>query len=164
MESEADAQEVNATGVGSMSTFYHGKKAALRLLALEKLGNGSAPFKFKSRAKHSMYKECHECQTKRLAIQRAIKYVQPHLLLCFTCMPMQLECGHVSEDQDGSTVHKRLLHACLLREKWSPSEIKQLKDDYADHLQWMMAQRRKMDQFSMMAHHQGTQTPCSALW
>ena len=86
-ESASDAQEVKATGVGSMSTFYHGKRAALRQLAEEKLGKGSAPFKFKSRAKHSMYKECHECQTKRLAVQRAIKYVRPRLLFALHACP-----------------------------------------------------------------------------
>ena len=82
-----DANEVEASGVGSLSTFYHGKRNALKFLAEEKLGKGATPFKFKSRAKHSAYKECHDCQTKRLAVARAIKCVhalarhgKPHLL------------------------------------------------------------------------------------
>ena len=58
---------------GSMSTWYDGKKAALVRLAQDYLGADSAPFKFVSRAKHSAYKECHLCQTGRLAIDEAIR-------------------------------------------------------------------------------------------
>ena len=57
---------------GSISTFYAGKRSALQQLAIEKLGLQAKPFKFKSRKKHSAYKECTECQTKRLAIRAAI--------------------------------------------------------------------------------------------
>ena len=53
---------------------------------------------------------------------------------------------------------------CLLREKWPASEIQLLKEDFASHIQWMMGQRRKMDQFSMMAHNNGARPPCYALW
>ena len=41
------------------------------------------------------------------------------------------------------------------RNKLPPSEILVLKQEYASHIQWMMAQRRKMDQFASMAHHEG---------
>ena len=85
--------------VGSEGTWYEGKKEALQLLAHEKLGQNSPPLQFKSRAKHSAYacgrvacgrvavwpcgraecfavvgryKECHDCQTKRLLIARLI--------------------------------------------------------------------------------------------
>ena len=66
-------------GVGSEATWYSGRAAALVQLAKEKLDADSqtTTFVLKSRAKHSAYKECHQCQTGRLAIQQAIKDRQP---------------------------------------------------------------------------------------
>jgi hypothetical protein len=105
---EADAGD----GKGSMGSWYAGRAEALQELAEEKLGPNSEPFKFKSRAKHSAYKECHDCQTKRLAIRDAI------------------------------------------RRGASPDEIRLLKEDYANHLQWMIKQRRKQDSIIQMATHE----------
>ena len=50
---------------------------AAQVLADAILGPNHAPFKFKSRAKHSAYKECHVCQTNRLAVSEAIKRRAP---------------------------------------------------------------------------------------
>ena len=64
-------------GVGSLTTWYRGRDEALQLLAFEKLGPGSKAFEFKSRAKHSAYKECADCQEKRLAKRAAIRRRAP---------------------------------------------------------------------------------------
>ena len=48
-----------------------GLSLALKQLGDEKLGVGLT-FVLKSRQKHSAYKECFDCQTKRLAIAKAI--------------------------------------------------------------------------------------------
>lgn len=53
---------------------------ALRQHGEEKLGPGMS-FKFKSRVKHSAYKECNECQEKRLRIRDAIKDGLPPSLI-----------------------------------------------------------------------------------
>ena len=62
---------------GSIATWYQGRTEALQVLATQKLGPGSQPFKFKSRQKHSAYKECTDCQTLRLAVSEAIKRRAP---------------------------------------------------------------------------------------
>ena len=89
---------------GSITTWYQGRTEALEVLAYQKLGPGSAPFKFKSREKHSAYKECTDCQTLRLAVSEAIKRRAPS------------------------------------------DEIREFKEAYASHLQWMLKQRAVMDQ------------------
>ena len=58
---------------GSMATWYDGRQAALMSLAQQRMGLGSKPFTFKSRAKHSAYKECDTCQKGRLGIAEAIR-------------------------------------------------------------------------------------------
>ena len=98
---------------GSMPSWYRGRKEALRLLAIQKYGPNAAPFQFKSRAKHSAYKECADCQTLRLAITEAI------------------------------------------RRRESPDIIKARKQEYNNHLQVMYAQRRKLEQITQMAGHEG---------
>ena len=75
--------------------------------------------RFKSRAKHSAYKECTECQKRRLAVAAAIKRRAP------------------------------------------ANEIQALKDEYASHLQWMMKQRRRLEQITHMANHEGMIVECS---
>ena len=64
-------------GGGSMTSWRRGQQLALQQLADEKVGPGSAPFKFESRRKHSMYKECKDCQDLRLDYERAIKERAP---------------------------------------------------------------------------------------
>ena len=56
---------------GSLATWYRGRTLALSQLGEDKLGAGHR-FVLKSRQKHSAYKECYDCQTKRLAIAKAI--------------------------------------------------------------------------------------------
>jgi hypothetical protein len=58
---------------GSMATWYDGREAALLSLAQQRMGLGSKPFTFKSRAKHSAYKECTLCQEGRLDVAEAIR-------------------------------------------------------------------------------------------
>jgi hypothetical protein len=99
--------------MGSMGTWYAGRREALALLAKEKLGPNSEPYKFKSRAKHSAYKECAICQQLRLAVAHAIARGE------------------------------------------APDVIQRLKNDYVAHLQWMLGQRRKQEQITQMAGHEG---------
>ena len=68
----ADAAESK----GTITTWYDGKHRALRQLGRDRLPEGQ-PFQLKSRAKHSAYKECADCQTKRLAVERAIRSNEP---------------------------------------------------------------------------------------
>ena len=63
-------------GEGSIATWYRGRKRALEDLALFYLEPGKH-FRFKSRQKHSAYKECHECQSLRLTIARSIAQADP---------------------------------------------------------------------------------------
>jgi len=99
--------------VGSMATWYRGRKAALQQLAINEEGANAKPFKFKSRAQHSAYKECPVCQSRRLAVAYAIK------------------------------------------SKMSPAEIRRRQEAYAAHLQWMMAQRRCMEEMVQLANNSG---------
>ena len=69
--------ETDDLAYGSIATWYQGRTEALQALAIQKLGPGSVPFKFKSREKHSAYKECTDCQTLRLAVSEAIKRRAP---------------------------------------------------------------------------------------
>ena len=109
-DDEEDAEEVNvdSSASGSISVWYKGREKALKQLGEEKLGEGKC-FKFKSRVKHSAYKECTDCQRLRLAIQLAIE------------------------------------------QRLSISRIKQLQEEYASHLQWMMRQRRELERIVQMA-------------
>ena len=50
---------------GSEATWYRGKACALVQLAADKFGPESLPFKFKSRAKHSAYKEGECCKSRQ---------------------------------------------------------------------------------------------------
>lgn len=59
-----------------MIRLKHFFRLALQQHGEEKLGPGKT-FIFKSRQKHSAYKECDECQTKRLRVRRAIQEGQP---------------------------------------------------------------------------------------
>lgn len=74
--SSADDDTVGDAGdqqsKGSSSTWYHGRALALKQLGEERLGKGLS-FQLKSRAKHSAYKECHECQKLRLEVKEAIR-------------------------------------------------------------------------------------------
>ena len=110
LRSEAKADD----NYGSQGTWYLGRAEALQRLAHKKLGAGAKAFKFVSRAKHSAYKECHECQTKRLAKAAAIARGAP------------------------------------------PDEIKALDADLTSHLQWMYAQRLRLEQITQMAGHEVT--------
>ena len=106
--------EAKGDGYGSQGTWYLGRAEALQRLAHQKLGAGTKAFKFVSRAKHSAYKECHDCQTKRLAKAAAIARGAP------------------------------------------PDEIKALDADLTTHLQWMYAQRLRLEQITQMAGHEVT--------
>ena len=72
-ECEGADEESNDDECGSRRTWYDGRAAALKHLAVQKLGPESKAFEFKSRAKHSAYKECADCQEKRLAKRAAIR-------------------------------------------------------------------------------------------
>ena len=99
-------------GKGTISTWYNGKERALQVLGKELLPSGK-PFVLKSRAKHSAYKECADCQRLRLAVDKAI------------------------------------------RTRQSPDVIWQKKKEFSAHLQWMMEQRRVLEQITQSAHHDG---------
>ena len=74
---DEESESGNEDECGSRRTWYDGRAAALKLLADQKLGPGSKAFQFKSRAKHSAYKECADCQEKRLAKRAAIRRGAP---------------------------------------------------------------------------------------
>ena len=68
---DPDAEDHEDHEYGSQATWYAGRSEALQLLAQEKLGADSKPFTFKSRAKHSAYKECHDCHCSGLYVRIA---------------------------------------------------------------------------------------------
>ena len=75
-DSEVDGDDdISSLGglKGSASTWRRGRQRALVQHSREKLDDCSQVFRLISREKHSAYKECHKCQTKRLAIEDAVK-------------------------------------------------------------------------------------------
>ena len=80
MNGTADQLQADEGTSGSTATWYRGRAAALQQLADEKLPPGDK-FNFKSRQKHSAYKECHTCQVKRAAVARAIALRLPPAII-----------------------------------------------------------------------------------
>eukprot|EP00965_Chrysotila_dentata_P008439 274531-Pleurochrysis_carterae.AAC.1 len=60
-------------GDGSIATWRDGKTRALLAFAEETYGDGSAPFKLRSRSRNSTFKECEVCQTYRLKLKTLIQ-------------------------------------------------------------------------------------------
>ena len=98
---------------GSRSSWYEGRRIALQTRAVDQYGAGHAAFKFLSRAKHSAYKECPDCQRLRLAVAEAIA--------------------------------KRM----------SAAEIRRRRQALADHIQWMILQRRCLDRMIQLSGNDG---------
>ena len=105
-ECEQDSM-TEAVAKGSISVWYKGRERALQQLGDKHLEGKR--FVFKSRAKHSAYKECTECQRLRLAIQDAIARHQP------------------------------------------PARVRELDQERAAHLQWMIRQRQELERLVQMA-------------
>ena len=62
---------------GSKSTWYRARNIGLQRFADKTYGLGGARFKLFSRAKHSAYKECTECQANRIGKADAIRNGEP---------------------------------------------------------------------------------------
>ena len=87
--------------IGSTSTWYEGKAAALQQLATERIGPDAKPFKFVSRKQHSAYVcDCPHMSRPTLHPYVPTHTLMPHVWCHFVCLAEGV--SHLSKVEAGS--------------------------------------------------------------